>query len=186
QNDNDQMGILPGEILLDQDFNRETFKSVVQAGYPVLHIASHFKLQLGDGSASKLLLGNGDTLNLDEFRRDPAFKLHGVDLLTLSACETAVGDKGAGGEVESFAVMAQYKGANSVLASLWRVEDESTALLMKRFYRLRSGETPLSKAEALRKAQIAMLNGDLKAKESGHDFRHPYFWAPFVMMGNWL
>lgn len=186
QNDNDQIGVLPGVIYLDQAFNRESFKSVIRAGYPVLHIASHFKLQPGDGSLSTLLLGDGDLLSLDEFRRQPAFRLHGVDLLTLSACDTAVGDKGTGGEVESFAVMAQLRGANGVLASLWRVEDESTGLLMKRLYRLRSENTQLSKAEALRQAQIAMLNGDLQARESGHDFRHPYFWAPFVMMGNWL
>lgn len=186
QNENDQIGVLPGEIHLDQAFNRESFKSVIRAGYPVLHIASHFKLQPGNGSLSTLLLGDGDLLSLDEFQRQAAFKLHGVDLLTLSACDTAVGDKGAGGEVESFAVMAQLRGANGVLASLWRVEDESTGLLMKRLYRLRSENTQLSKAEALRQAQVAMLNGNLQAQESGHDFRHPYFWAPFVMMGNWL
>jgi len=186
QHDNDPIGVLPGEIYLDQAFNRDSFKSVIRAGFPVLHIASHFKLQPGDGSLSKLLLGDGDLLSLDEFRRQAAFKLHGVDLLTLSACDTAVGDKGTGGEVESFAVMAQLRGANGVLASLWRVEDESTGLLMKRLYRLRSENMQLSKAEALRQAQVAMLKGDLKAKESEHDFRHPYFWAPFVMMGNWL
>ncbi|SEP70245.1 tetratricopeptide repeat protein [Nitrosomonas ureae] len=186
QNDNDLLGVLPGEIHLDQAFNRDSFKSVIRAGFPVLHIASHFKLQPGDGSLSTLLLGDGDLLSIDEFRRQAAFKLHGVDLLTLSACDTAVGDKGTGGEVESFAVMAQLRGANGVLASLWRVEDESTGLLMKRLYRLRSENMQLSKAEALRRAQIAMLKGDLKAKEGGHDFRHPYFWAPFVMMGNWL
>ncbi|ALQ51799.1 tetratricopeptide repeat protein [Nitrosomonas ureae] len=186
QNDNDPLGVLPGEIHLDKAFNRESFKSVIRAGFPVLHIASHFKLQPGDGSLSTLLLGDGDQLSLDEFRRQAAFKLHGVDLLTLSACDTAVGDKGTGGEVESFAVMAQLRGANGVLASLWRVEDESTGLLMKRLYRLRSENMQISKAEALRQAQIAMLKGDLKAKEGGHDFRHPYFWAPFVMMGNWL
>ncbi|PXX14303.1 CHAT domain-containing protein [Nitrosomonas ureae] len=186
QNDNDPLGVLPGEIHLDKAFNRDSFKSVIRAGFPVLHIASHFKLQPGDGSLSTLLLGDGDLLSLDEFRRQAAFKLHGVDLLTLSACDTAVGDKGTGGEVESFAVMAQLRGANGVLASLWRVEDESTGLLMKRLYRLRSENMQLSKAEALRQAQIAMLKGDLKAKENGHDFRHPYFWAPFVMMGNWL
>ena len=186
KNDDDQIGVLSGEIHLDRDFNRETFKSVVRAGYPVLHIASHFKLQPGDGSASKLLLGDGDTLSLDEFRRQAAFKLHGVDLLTLSACDTAVGDKGAGGEVESFAVMAQLRGANGVLASLWRVEDESTALLMQQLYRLLSGDGRLSKAEALRQAQIKLLRGEIRSNKNGEKFSHPYFWAPFVMMGNWL
>lgn len=186
-NDNDQTGVLPGKIYLDREFSREAFKAVIQKpGYRVLHIASHFKLQPGDSSASKLLLGDGDTLSLDEFRRQAAFKLHDVDLLTLSACDTAVGDKGAGGEVESFAVMAQLRGANGVLASLWRVEDESTALLMQQLYRLLSGDGRLSKAEALRQAQIKLLRGEIRSNKNGEKFSHPYFWAPFVMMGNWL
>ncbi len=92
-------GVLPGEIHLDGDFNLDKFKSVIRAQYPVLHIASHFKLQPGDSSASKLLLCDGDTLSLKEFREQPALELRNVDLLTLSACDTAIGERGTSGEI---------------------------------------------------------------------------------------
>ena len=180
---NDKDGVIPGEIRLDKDFTRDSFKATLRKKYPVLHIASHFKLQPGDGSASKLLLGDGDTLTLDEFRRKAAFKLHGVDLITLSACDTAVGEKTEGGEVESFAVMAQLRGAKGVMATLWKVEDESTGLLMQELYKLLSQNTQLSKAEALRQAQLKLLRKEIDSKT---EFNHPYFWAPFIMMGNWL
>ncbi|MBS0424435.1 MAG: tetratricopeptide repeat protein [Proteobacteria bacterium] len=185
QNNKEQTGVLPGEIYLDHAFNRATLESVIQKPENrVLHIASHFKLQPGNSSASELLLGDGNRLNLDEFRQQKAFELRNVDLLTLSACDTAIGERGTGGEIESFAVLAQRRGANGVLASLWRVEDESTALLMRQLYQLRSGNKPMSMAEALRQAQIALLSGEIRSGD--HDYRHPYFWAPFVMMGNWL
>ena len=180
---NDKNGVIPGEIHLDSDFTRDSFKATLRKKYPVLHIASHFKLQPGDGSASQLLLGDGDTLTLDEFRRKAAYKLHGVDLMTLSACDTAVGGKTEGGEVESFAVMAQLRGAKGVIATLWKVEDESTGLLMQELYKLRSQNNQLSKAEALRQAQLKLLS---KKIDSDTDYSHPYFWAPFIMMGNWL
>ena len=106
----DQDGVIPGEINLDQAFNRTSFATMMEENYPVLHIASHFKLKPGNGSASTLLLGDGATLSLNEFRLHDDFKLHGVDLLTLSACDTAVGDKGEGGEVESFAVLPNSEG----------------------------------------------------------------------------
>ncbi len=80
--------------------------------------------------------------------------------------------------------MAQRKGANGVLASLWRVEDESAALLMKQFYRLRSKTKSMNMAEALRQAQIALLSGEIHSDK--HDYNHPFFWSPFVMMRNWL
>ena len=185
QDINDQSGALPGEIYLDRAFDRDRLESVVQKPENrVLHIASHFKLQSGDSSASKLLLGDGDTLSLNEFREQSVFELRNVDLLTLSACDTAIGERGTGGEIESFAVLAQRKGANGVLASLWRVEDKSTALLMKQFYRLRSKTKSMNMAEALRQAQIALLKGEIHSDE--HDYSHPFFWSPFVMMGNWL
>jgi len=183
RNKDDKDGVIEGRIYLDKDFTRKTFQDVLQEKYPVVHIASHFKLQPGNGSASTLLLGDGDTLTLDEFRRNAKFKLHGVDLLTLSACDTAVGGSSEGAEVESFAVMAQLRGAKGVMASLWKVQDESTRLLMQQLYKLRSENTHISKAEALRQAQLKLLYGRIEAKGN---YSHPYFWAPFVMMGNWL
>lgn len=134
----------------------------------------------------------------------------GVDLLTLSACETAVGGgKDAGGkEVDGLSIITQRQGAKAVLATLWPVADEGTARLMERFYRLRE-EQKLTKAEALRQAQLALLGAKVGAGGTAGDaergakrsdgnttatftpdpaapFAHPYYWAPFVLMGNWL
>jgi CHAT domain-containing protein len=135
----------------------------------------------------------------------------GVDLLTLSACNTAMGgDSGDGREVESFAELAQEQGAGAVLATLWRWRDKSTPQLMRLFYREREQADGLSKTEALRRAQLALLRGadnpgttasaDAVQRGSRSDeraggessnadisatFAHPFFWAPFVLIGNW-
>jgi CHAT domain-containing protein len=124
----------------------------------------------------------------------------GVQLLTLSACNTGVGD---GAEVEGFGTLAQRQGAKAVVASLWPVADASTALLMREFYRIRETNPAMTKLDALRQAQLEMLRGKSAASRSSQralvhetvgspsapqpqDFRHPYFWAPFFLMGNWL
>ena len=80
----------------------------------------------------------------------------GVQLLTLSACNTGVGD---GAEVESFGTLAQRQGAKAVVASLWPVVDASTAVLMREFYRIRETNTVLTKLDALREAQLELLRG---------------------------
>lgn len=124
----------------------------------------------------------------------------------LSACETAMGGVGADGkEVEGFAVLAQNRGAKGVLATLWSVADESTGEFMREMYRFRVEER-LSKAEAIRRTQLAFIRGDAVAGgEDGRDrgvgvaaegdglqpnlkapYAHPYYWAPFILMGNWL
>ena len=113
--------------------------------------------------------------------------------------------------MEPLAVMALKEGTRSVLASLWAVSDESTRLLMQEFYRERKEGVP--KGEALRRAQVALLTGKTVGAEKGSDearfkltgdktpantgapafkvdpgkpFAHPYYWAPFVLFGNWL
>ena len=144
-------------------------------------------------------------MTLEEFRSMPQV-LQGVELLTLSACDTAVGGEGADGrEVEGFAVLAQRQGAKAVVATLWAVADESTALLMREFYRLRMSDPALTKAEALRRAQLGLLTGQIRGNSSAdrgakvnrgvegrpfdqdpqRPYAHPYFWAPFLLMGNW-
>jgi len=199
----DTDGVVPGVIHMDAEFDRERFKAVIRERYPVLHIASHFRLEPGDNNRSYLLLGDGSTLSLEEFRKQRAFKMRGVDLLTLSACNTAVGDKLAGSEVEGFGVLAQKRGAGGVLATLWSVADQSTGRFMQHLYRLRSEDTKLTKAEALRQAQMAMLRGQLQGGEesvgrgfsrdepvekvaASSGYSHPFYWAPFILMGNWL
>jgi CHAT domain-containing protein/tetratricopeptide (TPR) repeat protein len=199
-------GILPGTVKLDGDFTDKEFRADLHNHYSVVHLASHFDFAPGADRNSFLLLGDGSKLTLEEFRGMPQV-LQGVQLLTLSACDTAVGGEDADGkEVEGLAVLAQRQGAAAVIATLWAVADESTALLMKEFYRIRASDQAMTKAEALRQAQLELLTGKLRGGEPSDDrgvrpihgieaprfaqdpqrpYAHPYFWAPFLLMGNW-
>jgi CHAT domain-containing protein len=198
-------GILPGTVKLDGDFTKDGFRTELRKHYSIVHVASHFDFAPGTDRNSYLLLGDGGKLTLEEFRSMPQV-LQGVELLTLSACDTAVGGEDADGkEVEGFAVLAQRQGAKAVVATLWAVADESTALLMKEFYRLHTAAPNITKAEALRQAQLALLTGKIQGDTSGdrgprtnrdgeaakfvkdpqRPYAHPYFWAPFLLMGNW-
>ena len=179
-------GIFPGRRLLNDDFTFDTLRdSLLPGGHQLVHIASHFKFKAGDEMGSYLLLGKGGKLTVLQIKGLPNI-FAGVDLLTLSACNTAVSGAGANGkEVEGFAVLAQRQGAHSVIASLWRVADPSTGALMLKFYQVRNSARGVSKAEALQKAQLAMLGGELNAADTGRSYAHPYFWAPFILIGNW-
>ncbi|HEV2704769.1 MAG TPA: CHAT domain-containing protein, partial [Pyrinomonadaceae bacterium] len=144
----DTQGIMAGKVLLDESFTEETFFSQLSEKYPVVHIASHFQFRPGNVRDSFLLLGNGEQLSLARIKATPHI-FSGVELLALSACETATTEAGADGkEVEGFAVLAQQRGAKAVLASLWPVADKSTTLLMEKFYQTRSARPGTSKAEA--------------------------------------
>ena len=169
--------LIPGEIYLDQAFTAERLQAVGRQRLPVVHIASHFTFSQGTELNSFLLLGDGSQLNLGAIRTGD-YQFGGVDLLTLSACETGLGfgrDE-RGHEIEGFGVIAQQKGAKAVIATLWKVEDTSTATLMAAVYRNRQTQG-LTKIEALRQAQLSLKK---QAK-----YAHPYFWAPFILMGNW-
>jgi CHAT domain-containing protein len=161
--------------------------------YPVVHIASHFQFRPGNETASFLLLGDGSQLPLSELKAMPNV-FGGVDLLTLSACNTAIGSPGADGrEVEGFGVLAQRQGAKAVVATLWAVADVSTQALMQTFYRLQETEPDLSKVEALRQAQLSLLHGldqitvgsSVARRRRQAPYAHPYYWAPFLLIGNW-
>jgi CHAT domain-containing protein/tetratricopeptide (TPR) repeat protein len=205
----DEMGVLSGKRLLDAEFTEQALKDRLGKGYKAVHIASHFSFRPGDITRSFLLLGDGRALTMDKVKSSPQLRFTGVELLTLSACDTAVGEPDAAGkEIESFAVIAQQNGAKAVLATLWPVADESTQMLMTEFYRLKKENPDMTKSEAIQMAQRGMLDGKLKAsgKDSGcrgpkvfgasggaaefkcdpnAPFTHPYFWAPFVLIGNW-
>jgi CHAT domain-containing protein len=201
------------KIFKDEQFT----KSNLQSGlgyYPVIHIASHFEFTPGSIDNSMLLLGDGSTLSLSEIRGGLNFT--NVELLTLSACQTAVGDdkSGAdGSEVEGLGKIAQEKGAMAVIATLWPVADESTALFMNALYKAHQIDHQ-DKAESLRQAQLTLLHAGAQdvATSGGQQrglgrsaaalasptsaggspgnpnapFAHPYYWAPFILMGNWL
>jgi CHAT domain-containing protein/tetratricopeptide (TPR) repeat protein len=171
----DPVGVLPGVVRLNRAFSRAALAEALGQGFPVVHLASHFVSRPGTAADSYLLLGDGGHLDLDQLRRQRV-DLRPVELLTLSACDTALGQSdGNGRELESLAVLVQRQGAKAVLASLWPVADRSTALFMQSLYAsLRQpGSDP---GAALRQAQHTLLTGDPA-------FSHPYFWAPFVLMG---
>jgi CHAT domain-containing protein len=196
-----ERGVLDGRRLLDSQFTRAAFDRELAIGYPVVHVASHFQFRPGDETQSFLLLGDGGQLTLADLKAaDTIFA--GVDLLTLSACSTGLGDvkTSDGSEVEGFGVLAQRKGAKAVVASLWPVADASTGLLMREFYRFRQSDTRLTKIEALRLAQLELMRREASPDKASRphggkaavqrslsgDYRHPFYWAPFFLMGNWL
>ncbi len=176
-------GVVPGEILLDDNFTVERIKKALEQNPPLVHIASHFDLVPGNESQSFLLLGGSDSqgghLSLADLRDDPAFDFSQTQLLALSACDTAVGDTaGDGHEVDGLGDVANSKGAKAVLASLWEVDDKSTGLLMRELYRLWTTTPGMTKAEALRRAQISLLHSNNSL------YSAPYYWAPFILIGN--
>ena len=170
-------GFMPGEVYLDEAFTATRLKDVGQRKFPLMHVASHFRFSPGTEVSSFLLLGDGEHLTLGDIRTQN-YRFDNVDLLTLSACDTGLGGgrDEQGKEIEGFGVIAQQQGAKAVLATLWPVADESTATLMADLYRRRQSDS-LTKIEALRQSQIAMR---VRTK-----YAHPYYWAPFILMGNW-
>lgn len=194
----DDAGVMPGRVMLDEAFTGEAMRAGLRQRYPVVHIASHFQFNPGNETNSFLLLGDGSRMSLAEIKTLPNV-FGGVELLTLSACNTAMSGAGADGkEVEGFAVMAQRQGAKAVIASLWPVADRSTRMLMQDFYLRRGAQAGIAKAEALRQAQVALLRGGEKGSRAGEESRgigvnlggkasraHPYYWAPFILIGNW-
>jgi CHAT domain-containing protein len=201
-------GLVPGEVLLDASFTEPALERALGGDNPVVHIATHFQLSTTDADDSVLLLGDGSLVNVGEIRKIKG-GFRGVDLLTLSACDTAASGPSADGrEVECFGTIAQERGAKSVIASLWPVSDRSTSLLMQTFYRMRAARPTASKAEVLRDAQQALVSGAVTLPATGGasrilvqeepdpvpgqpaytpdpaaPFAHPYYWAPFVMIG---
>jgi CHAT domain-containing protein len=203
-------GPIDGILLPDEQFTFAALKAHLGAGagFPIVHIASHFVMEAGDGAEPFLLTGGDDTgdprgyrLALSRFE-DSAISFHGTRLLTLSACSTAKGDVATNGlEMDSLGMIAQEKDAGAVLATLWDVNDASTSQLMGDFYARWVKDPRAGKGEALRQAQLAFLRGEAAsahgtagrglqtADDADHTFptkyAHPFYWAPFVLIGNY-
>ncbi|WP_199249954.1 CHAT domain-containing protein [[Phormidium] sp. ETS-05] len=167
---------LGAKLLLNQDFTSQSFRTALEKKpFMAVHIATHG--QFSSRAENTFILTYDGVINVqdwDNFLRLGAERLNQpIELLVLSACETAAGDNRAALGLAGVAVRA---GARSTLATLWKVSDKSTAALMDSFYReLGQGKT---KAEALRLAQLELL-------QQGQ-YALPYFWASYVMVGNWL
>ncbi|CAN5479063.1 hypothetical protein BH10ACI3_BH10ACI3_18710 [soil metagenome] len=208
-------GVIDGPVLPDGEFTRAKFIEALKTNRPLVHIASHFNFRPGDEARSFLLLGDGTAFALADMKRETdLFK--GVELLSLSACNTAALQSDASGrEIDGFAELAQRLGAGAVMATLWRVSDASTPWLMRDFYTNRQAKAGTSKADALRAAQIALIKGSAEVKSGTANslpagtsatrdvstflaarraplydktgkppFAHPFYWAPFVLIGN--
>jgi CHAT domain-containing protein len=193
-------GPMEGKLLPDEQFTLAALKTELGAGkpVPVVHIASHFIEDSGSGAEPYLMLGGesagdaaGYELTLSEME-DSTISFHDTRLLTLSACSTAKGDAAKDGmEMDSLGMIAQRKDAEAVLASLWDVNDASTSRLMSDFYARWVQHPAEGKAEALRQAQLGLLHssgGATTGAVSGArpvSYSHPFFWAPFVLIGNY-
>jgi CHAT domain-containing protein len=142
----------------------------------VVHLATHG--QFSSKAEDTFILTWDDRINIKQLNnvlktRDLT-ESSIIELLVLSACQTAVGDKRAALGLAGMAVRA---GARSTLASLWSVNDAATASFMIKFYQ-NLADNKVTKAEAVRRAQLSLLQNP--------DYSHPYFWAPFILVGNWL
>ncbi|ALA59294.1 CHAT domain-containing protein [Nitrospira moscoviensis] len=165
-----------GHQLLDQEFVARRMERELRDGrYGIVHIATHGKFST-DVNESFLLTFDGKlTMNqLDRLIGLYRFRDQPIELLTLSACQTGVGDDRAALGLAGVAIKA---GARSALATLWFINDEASAALIGEFYRqIRSGAG--SKAEALQRAQLKLLGDRV--------YEHPAYWSPFLLLNNWL
>lgn len=163
-------------LLINEQFTESNLEQQIKSSpFPIVHIATHG--QFGSQAEKTFILAWDDKINVKQLdtllsEKDKRGN-RPIELLVLSACETAQGDKRAALGLAGVAVRA---GARSTLATLWKVDDGSTAILMVRFYQeLLKGD--VTKAEALRRAQLSLLQED--------KYKLPYFWTPYVLVGNW-
>jgi CHAT domain-containing protein len=202
-------GGIAGTVITDTQFDRASFIDTIKQHPTLVHIASHFSFRPGDEARSFLLMGDGTAFTLEQMSKETSM-FKGVELITLSACNTAAQQPDATGrEIDGFAELAQRLGAQAVMATLWSVSDASTPELMRDFYSTRQSGGGTTKADALRRAQLALLYGVAEARsfptnkrsepldiegaqvkaplfvrDPTKPFSHPYFWAPFVLIGN--
>lgn len=169
--------LVPAQVLLDRDFTSEALRNQIGSRpFPIVHLATHG--EFSSSAEDTFLLAWDRRINVKELdiilgsrnrqRENP------IELLILSACETARGDDRA---ALGIAGVAMRSGARTTIASLWAVQDDSTTLLMKQLYS-QLNQPGINKAEALRQAQLSLL------KDS--QFKEPYFWSAFVLIGNWI
>ncbi|MEW6495585.1 MAG: CHAT domain-containing protein, partial [Cyanobacteriota bacterium] len=189
-----------GKSFLNEEFTLNNLKAQRQL-FGIIHLATHADFQPGNADNAYIQLWDSQ-LKINQLRQMGWHQPPQVELLVLSACRTALGDVDA--EL-GFAGLAVQAGVKSALASLWYVSDEGTLALMSGFYQQLRQEDVTIKAEALRRAQIAMLRGQVRlengqlqgleelgsiplppelAKRGNHNFSHPYYWAAFTMIGS--
>ncbi len=168
--------IMGGTILFNEDFTTKNLKAQLESRpYDIIHMATHAVFG-GSPDNTYLMTYDGKfTINdLDRLLSASRAQGHGIELLTLSACETALGDEKAAFGLAGVALKA---GAKSALATLWETDDAASLHIIESFYK-NMVMNNMTKAKALQKAQKEMILSS--------DFGHPAFWAPFLLIGNWL
>ena len=170
----------PSRVLLNEAFTKSNLEAAINSTpYPLVHLATHG--QFSSDPNETFILAWDNRIQVNELnrilRQSEQNRQAAIELLILSACETAVGDKRAALGIAGIAVQA---GARSTLASLWNLDDQSSALFSNYFYR-ELANADLSKAQALRNAQLKLF-GDANSSA----YQHPLYWAPYVLLGNWL
>ncbi len=165
------------QVLLNQQFTTQAFQTKMSAQpFSIAHLATHG--QFSSKADETFILAWDKTINVNELntllRSRDQQRSQPLELLVLSACETAAGDQRAALGLAGVALRA---GARSTIASLWSVNDESTALLMNQFYQTLINQAQ-PRAEALRRAQLTLLKTP--------EYQLPIFWAPYVLIGSWL
>ncbi|HBB33691.1 MAG TPA: hypothetical protein DDZ80_19480 [Cyanobacteria bacterium UBA8803] len=167
--------LVPSQSLLNPQFTQANLQTEIETGiFSAIHIATHGNFSSDPEEtyilAYNQLLKSKDLNNL--LRTNDQKPAQRVELLVLSACETAQGDNRA---TLGLAGIAVKSGASSTLATLWQVSDRSTAELMEQFYKELTNPN-LTKSQALHQAQLALFK----------KYKSPYNWAPYVLVGNWL
>jgi CHAT domain-containing protein/Tfp pilus assembly protein PilF len=191
--------------LRDEGFSFKATKPKMD-DYAIVHFATHAAFLKGQPEKSFILFGNGDRISLTDIKEGAFGSLKKVDLFVLSACETGVGGNfGTGAEILGFGYLMQTTGARAAIASLWKVNDSGTQALMNTFYATLANST-ITKAEALRQAQMALITGDYKnvagsrgnmvaieqrirqglPNDVANNLSHPYYWSSFILIGNGL
>ncbi len=168
--------IMGGRVLQDKEYTTDNLtKEFENHEYSVVHMATHG--EFGGTAKKTFLLTYDGKLTMDQLEKLVGlgrFREKKVDLLTLSACQTALGDERAALGLAGVAIRA---GVRSAIATLWFVDDEATYLAVSEFYR-QLKRPGISKAKALQIAQKKLI--------AGSDYNHPAYWAPFLLIGNWL
>ena len=173
--------------LIDKNFLPQSFQNNLEkTTYPIVHVASHAQFGIIPEDTF-IVTGNNQKLTISQLEnslRNLSNKSDSVELLALTACETAVGDDRT---TLGLAGVALQVGVKSAIASLWSIDDNSTSLLVKEFY-TNYRNAGMSIAEALQKAQIKMINAkkSLPSENINPTYDNPAYWAPMIIIGNWL
>lgn len=163
------------------DANKNVATTMDLSEYRIIHFATHSLLDFRHPELSCIVLSQRDETGVE---RDGFLRLNNIynmklsaDLVVLSACQTAIGREVRGEGLVSLTRGFMYAGAARVVASLWKIDDEASTELMGRFYDHMAGRDHMSPAVALREAQKEIMKEER--------WRHPYFWAAFVLQGEW-